>query len=165
MSGKSKIEKILISPVRLKLFMLSNIPLAFIAGLKPVIINTGKARVSAPYRFINKNPFGSMYFAVQCMAAELATGILAISEAGKSSVPVSMLVINMQASFVKKSRSLTTFECDEGAKLKAAIARSILTKEGQIVDVVSVGFDSDGEKVAEFIITWSFKPKKIINIG
>ncbi len=165
MSGYKNINKILSSPLRLRLFMLFNLPLAFMAGIRPEFISSDEAKVSAPYSFLTKNPFRSLYFAVQCMAAELSTGLLAINMVGNSSEQISMLVVNIQASFIKKSRSLTTFKCNDGELIKAAIAKSISTGEGQIVDVVSVGVDASGDKIAEFIITWSFKPKKIIIIG
>jgi hypothetical protein len=39
--------------------------------------------VSVKHRWINQNPFNSMYFAVQAMAAELATGALVMSDSKK----------------------------------------------------------------------------------
>ena len=145
----------------MKFYMMLNLPMAFLAGLKLLEITPQSASVSVPYNFINKNPFRSMYFAVQSMAAELSSGILALNEVSQAEVPVSMLVLNMRASFTKKVRAKTIFICEGGELIKAAISRSITTKEGQIVDVVSVGIDKYGEKVAEFIFTWTFKPKNL----
>jgi len=161
MSKKNKILNLTSSPWKMKFYMLMNLPMAFIAGLKLLNITHQSASVSVPYNFINKNPFRSMYFAVHSMAAELSSGILALSEVIQAEVPVSMLVLNMKASFTKKARSKTVFICEDGELIKAAITKSISTKEGQIVDVVSVGTDKNGEKIAEFVFTWTFKPKNL----
>ncbi len=143
----------------MKLYMLMNLPMGFIAGLNIIEITSKKAQISVPYKFINKNPFKSMYFAVQSMAAELSSGILALAEVYQASKPVSMLVLDMKASFTKKARTKVVFTCNDGEKIRTAITASIETGEGQTVDVMSVGRDKSGEIVAEFVFTWTFKPK------
>ena len=145
----------------MKLYLLMNLPMGFIAGLKIIEITSQKAQISVPYKFVNKNPFKSMYFAVQSMAAELTSGILALAEVYQASKPVSMLVLNMKATFMKKARSKIIFTCNDGEKIKDAIEKSIATNEGQTADVVSVGIDKEGDQVAEFVFTWTFKPKGI----
>ncbi len=143
----------------MKLFMMKNLPMAFLAGLKVTEIDETKASVSVPYKCLNKNPFKSIYFAVLSMAAELATGILAIAAINDFSIPISMLVFEMKASFQKKARTKITFKCNEGEKMMAAISRSIETGEGQTAEVTSIGYDTEGDVVAEFKFTWTFKPK------
>ena len=159
MLRKNKIRELAKQPWKMKLFMLMNLPMGFIAGLKIIEITSHKSRISVPYNFVNKNPFKSMYFAVQSMAAELTSGILALAEVYQATKPVSMLVLNMKASFTKKARTKVIFTCNDGDKIRNAIATSIETGEGQTVDVVSVGIDKDGDQVAEFTFTWTFKPK------
>ncbi len=156
---KNKIISLAGSSWKMKLYMLMNLPMGFIAGLKIIEITEENARISVPYNFINKNPFKSMYFAVQAMAAELSSGILALSEVSNVKEPVSMLVLSMKASFTKKARSKVVFTCNYGKEIKKTIENSISTCEGQTVDVVSIGIDNEGDKVAEFTFTWTFKPK------
>jgi len=158
--SKNKIKQLADSPWKMKLYMLMNLPMGFIAGLKITEITSAKAQITVPYKFINKNPFKSMYFAVQAMAAELSSGILALSEVAEATKPISMLVLNMKALFTKKARTKVTFTCNDGDKIRNAISESITTGEGQTVDVKSVGIDRDGDQVAEFTFTWTFKPKK-----
>lgn len=143
----------------MKLFMLRNLPMALLAGLKVTEIDPSKASVTVPYKNLNKNPFKSIYFAVLSMAAELATGILAMASIRDFSVPVSMLVLEMKAQFQKKARTKITFRCIEGDKIMEAITKSIETGEGQTAEVTSSGYDTDGDIVAEFKFTWTFKPK------
>ena len=159
MSPKNKIQDLASNPWKMKFYMLLNLPMAFIAGLKITKITDNEASVSVPYNFINKNPFRSIYFAVQSMAAELSSGILALSEINKTKVPISMLVLHMKASFFKKARTKIIFTCEGGDLIKDAISKSITSKEAQTVDITSIGKDKSGDKVAEFIFTWTFKPK------
>jgi acyl-coenzyme A thioesterase PaaI-like protein len=159
MQKENRIRKLAKSNFHMKLFMMKNLPMAFLAGLKVTEIDKTKASVSVPYKCLNKNPFKSIYFAVLSMAAELATGILAMAAIKDFSIPFSMLVFEMKASFQKKARTRITFKCTEGEKMMAAISRSIETGEGQTAEVTSTGYDTEGDVVAEFKFTWTFKPK------
>ena len=139
--------------------MLKKLPLAFIAGLKVVYIDQEMASVSIPFKFLNQNPFQSIYFAALAMAAELSTGIIALINVQTASRPVSMLVFEMSANFTKKAKGKIVFSCYEGRAIETAIEESIKTGEGQTVTVTSKGVDNDGDEVAEFKFTWTFKPK------
>ena len=153
------VHRMAASPFRMKLFMMKHMPMGWIAGLKIVSFDESKAQVSVRYKFLNKNPFRSVYFAVLSMAAELSSGILALSATHNANVPVSMLVLKMKADFLKKARTSIVFTCDDGKKIDEMVARSIETGEGQTVEVSSTGVDAAGDKVAEFTFTWTFKPK------
>jgi hypothetical protein len=61
--------------------------------------------VKVKHRWINQNPFNSMYFAVQAMAAELATGAFSMYQIQKSGRKISMLVANNKGNFTKKQRA------------------------------------------------------------
>jgi hypothetical protein len=77
---------------------------------------------------INQNPFNSMYFAVQAMGAELATGALVMYQ--KSGRKISMLVANNKGNFTKKSDRIDFFECKIHL-IEQAIQETIATGEGQ----------------------------------
>jgi hypothetical protein len=143
----------------MRLFMLTSLPLAFFARLRVDEMDMVKASISLPYNFINKNPFRSIYFAALSMAAELSTGILAMAHAEKNPFPVSMLVLGVKAEFVKKAKTRITFICMQGELLEKTIAQSIKTNQGQSVEVFTEGIDANGEIVARFWFTWTFKPK------
>jgi hypothetical protein len=159
MKSKNKIGKLANSPLRMRLFMLTSLPLAFFARLRVDEMDMVKASISLPYNFINKNPFRSIYFAALSMAAELSTGILAMAHAEKNPFPVSMLVLGVKAEFVKKAKTRITFICMQGELLEKTIAQSIKTNQGQSVEVFTEGIDANGEIVARFWFTWTFKPK------
>ena len=67
-----------LSAKKLNLFLVFNIPSAFLCGVRVKQINTFECYVGVRHKWINKNPFKSMFWAVQGMAAELATGALII---------------------------------------------------------------------------------------
>lgn len=144
---------------KLKVFLLQKLPLALIAGLKIIEISRSGAKVRIPYKHLNINPFKSMYFAAQAMAAELSTGILALAAVQDEEIPMSMLVLNMQAEFTKKATTAIAFSCQEGIKIAEAVNQAKLTGEGQTITVTSRGYDKNNELVAIFQFTWTFKSK------
>ncbi|MFH1000073.1 MAG: DUF4442 domain-containing protein [Bacteroidota bacterium] len=144
---------------RLKLFMLRNLPLGFFVGLRVISISKKGAEVSVPYKYLNKNPFKSIYFAVLSMAAELSTGILAMAAVYDSRVAVSMLVFDMNAKFIKKAKGKIVFKCEQGEEIAKTVEACVLENVGKTVTVSSVGVDKAGNTVAEFHFTWTFKPK------
>ncbi len=152
-------DKILKSKWRLKLYFLRQLPMAFFAGLRVDKITEDEAHVSIPFKYLNKNPFHSMYFASLSMAAELSTGVIAMRYVSKAPVPVSMLVYQMDAQFKKKAKTRITFICKDSQAIKKTIDESIETKQGRIITVTTTGYDQQGQEVAVFHFTWTFKPK------
>lgn len=137
--------------------MLMKLPLAFIAGLKICEVSLEKAVVSIPFTFLNKNPFKSIYFAALSMAAELSTGILALSAIADTQKSVSMLVVSMKADFRKKAISKVFFTCTEGSEIVDAINKCIELNESRSVTVKSTGLDKSGNEIAAFEFSWAFK--------
>ncbi|MBS4044413.1 MAG: DUF4442 domain-containing protein [Chitinophagaceae bacterium] len=147
------------SPIKFKLFTLTKLPMAFFSGLKVEALEPNTAAVSVRFKWINQNPFKSIYFAVLSMAAELSTGVLAFAQIYKRQPTVSMLVVKLEAEFYKKAVGKIVFTCKNGDEVIAAIEDTIATKQGVTVACTSVGIDEKGDEVAKFIFTWSFKSK------
>ena len=95
------------------------------------------------------------------MAAELSTGVLALMQVYKRSPSVSMLVVKLEVNYFKKAVGRTHFICEDGLLLQNAVQDAITSGEGIAVQTKSVGKNSDGEIIAVFDITWSFKSKRI----
>ncbi|GAB3531055.1 DUF4442 domain-containing protein [Pontibacter brevis] len=148
------------SPVKFRLFMLSRLPMAYLAGLRVTSLTHGQATVSIPYKYLNKNPFNSIYFACLSMAAELSTGVLCMMHVHKSTPAVSMLVVHMEADFTKKAVGRILFTCQDGESIHAAIEQTKATGEGVTVIATSTGTDENGDQVATFRYTWSLKAKR-----
>lgn len=134
--------------------------MGFVTGLKIVGLDEEKASIGIRYKWLNQNPFKSIYFAVLGMAAELSTGILAFGYLYQRNPSVSMLVVKLQADFTKKAVGKIIFTCNDGRKIADAIEQTVVSSEGVIIDCTSVGVNELGEEIAHFVFTWSFKAKK-----
>lgn len=115
--------------------------------------------VVVPYKWFSQNPFRSTYFACLAMAAEMSTGLLAMMHTYESSPSISMLVTGIEGNYFKKATSLTTFTCEDGEAINNTINGAINSGEGRTIKAKSVGRNNEGDLVAEFFITWSFKAK------
>lgn len=139
--------------------LLTQLPIAWIAGLKLFSYSEEACSISVKLGFLNKNPFQSMFWAVQGMAAELSTGLLCMDTIKKSKHIISMLVVEQKAQFFKKAKGKIVFTCSQGQEIKELIQCAIDTKESQTVTLKSEGIDEVGDKVSSFEFVWSFKMK------
>jgi len=149
----------MLNPIFFKLFLLFKLPMAFLAGLKLKNLSRESSLVTMKYKYLNKNPFGSIYFACLSMAGELASGMLAASIVYESKAKVSMLVVGMEVNFVKKAIGVISFKCNDGLLIKETISSAILSGEGKTLKALTTAVDQKGDIVAEFNINWSFKAK------
>lgn len=147
------------NPFLFTLFLLAKLPMAFLAGTKVKTLNENVCEITVPYRWLNQNPFRSTYFAVLAMAGEMSTGMFGMMFTLHAKPSIAMLVTNLEAKFVKKATGVTTFRCEDGAKVREAVEQSVLTGEGREVVTKSVGYSQNGEIECEFLITWSFKAR------
>ena len=141
------------------MFLFSKLPSAFFAGVRVSSVDENKTVVTVPYQWFSQNPFRSTYFACLAMAAEMSTGLLAMMHTYKTDPAISMLVVGLEATYFKKATGITYFTCDAGKEINDTVAEAIRTGEGRSVKAKSVGTNQDGELVATFFITWSFKTK------
>ena len=148
-----------INAKNLNRYLLFKLPSAYISGVRVRSITDENATASVKHRWINQNPFKSLYWATQGMAAELVTGILMIKKIKESGSKISMLVVKQEGSFHKKATGNIIFSCDEGAAIDKVIDAAIKTKEGQSLVLKASGFDQDNEMVSSFEFTWSIKSK------
>jgi hypothetical protein len=144
---------------KLNKFLFFKLPSAFICGVRVKEIDQSNCVVSVKHRWINQNPFNSMYFAVQAMAAELSTGALVIYQIQKSGRKISMLVANNKGNFTKKATGRISFVCLDGHLIEKAIQETIATGEGQTFWMKSIGTDEKGVQVSEMDFEWSVKLK------
>lgn len=152
--------KMMKHPVQFRMFLFFKLPAAYIAGVRVREVDAQHCVATVPYKWLSQNPFRSTYFACLSMAAEMSTGALAMAHLYKINPPVSMLVVKVESEYFKKATGRTSFVCEDGALFEKAIAETLATGEARTMRAKSVGTNKEGEKVAEFYITWSFKAKK-----
>ena len=138
----------------------SQLPIAWIAGVRLENYNNGTCKISVEHDFLNQNPFGSMFWAVQGMAAEFAGGMMLthlIEDSGKN---ISYLVVKSESTFLKKATGKIIFSCEEGAKIKQEIQNAIESNSPSVFELSSIGTDEANDIVAEFTFTWSIKVRE-----
>src|SRR5690606_6857243 len=140
------------SPSKLNTFLMFKLPAAWLTGVRVRCTKENKCVVIVKHRWINQNPFKSMFWAVQGMAAELTTGVLIMMAIKKSGKKVSMLVLSNNSGFSKKAIGKITFICNEGQLANEAVDEVVKTGEGKTFWMQSVGIDEAGDAVSTFKI-------------
>lgn len=140
-------------------FLLLKLPSAYFSGVRVQSFSDNEAVATVKHRWINQNPFKSLYWATQGMASELATGILVMKKIRESGKKISMLVREQKGEFTKKATGRINFSCNDGHLIDAAIQKSIETGEGQTVTLTAEGFNEEGNSVSKFEYTWGIKVK------
>ncbi|HRG18380.1 MAG TPA: DUF4442 domain-containing protein [Flavobacterium lutivivi] len=148
-----------VSVSKLNRFLFFKLPSAYWSGVRVQKITDNECTVTVKHKWFNQNPFNSMYFAVQAMAAELTNGAMVLLKIRKSGKNISMLVANNKANFTKKATGVITFRCVDGNMIDDAIKKTIETGEGQTFWMKSIGIDEKGDKVSEFDFEWTMKLK------
>ncbi|SFZ93884.1 protein of unknown function [Flaviramulus basaltis] len=144
---------------KLNTFTIFKLPSAYFCGVRTKHIDNDKCIVTVKHKWINQNPFKSMFWAVQGMAAEFSTGALMIGKIQESGKRISMLVTTNNATFTKKATGRITFTCNDGNLIDEAIKKTIATGEGQTIWMKSEGVNEDGIVVSTFNFEWSVKIK------
>ena len=144
---------------KLNKFLLFKLPSAYFSGVRVRSISENEAVATVKHKWINKNPFKSLYWATQGMASELATGILVMKQIAESGKNISMLVTKQQGTFTKKALGIINFTCKDGILIKEAIEKTIATGEGQTIIMYAEGIDEQGDSVSKFEYEWSLKMK------
>lgn len=147
------------TPFKLNAFTFFKLPSAFWSGVRVKQITSENCKVSVKYSWFNQNPFKSMYFAVQAMAAEFTTGALVMFHIKSSGKNISMLVAQNKAVFTKKATGKITFTCNQGKEIAECIEKTILTNEGQTIWLTSIGINENGEQVSEMQFQWTIKSR------
>ncbi len=143
------------------MYLFYKLPAAFFSGVKLREVDEEKCVTSVPYKWLTQNPFRSTYFASLAMAAELSTGALAMSNTFKRSPAASMLLIKMESTYFKKAIAVSFFTCEEGKKMSEIIEDAYKTDDPKSITVKTTGKNKNGELIAEFLFTWSFKVRHV----
>jgi hypothetical protein len=155
-------KRLITNPILFKIFIFQKLSAAFWAGLSIAHFDEKTCVVRVKYSWFSQNPFRSIYFAVEAMAAEMSAGMLAFGQVYKRDPAVSMLVEKVEASFTKKATGVVHFTCEDGLAFQSAVEEAIENKMGSKLVSKSIGRNADGIQVAEFTFTWTFKAKSNI---
>ncbi len=148
-----------LKPSQINSYTLFKLPSVYLCGVRVKSVNANSCIVTVRHRWINQNPFKSLFWAVQGMAAELSTGALVMNCIKDSNQQISMLILNNKASFFKKATGRITFTCTDGLQIKEAINKAISTGEGQTCWMKAEGVNEEGLTISVFKFEWTIKVK------
>lgn len=154
-----KFTSMKLTPSKINMFLFSKLPSAWLCGVRLKTINEKICITTVTHKWINQNPFNSMYFAVQSMASELSTGAIVMKEINDSGQKISMLVAENSSAFHKKAKGKITFTCEDVNLVKENIQQCLKSPEGQKFWMTSIAKNESGEVVSEFKFLWTVRKK------
>ena len=140
------------SKFQISLFTLLKLPSVWLCGIRVTSLEQSFCEAKVKHRWINQNPFNSMFWAVQGMASELTTGMLLMQEIQISKKKVSMLVLNNKANFSKKAQGRITFSCNSADLITNAIKKLLETDKPQTLWLTSKGMDENNDLVSTLVL-------------
>ncbi|MGL1888783.1 MAG: DUF4442 domain-containing protein [Reichenbachiella sp.] len=154
--AQEKVRKHMVSPFLMRLFLFAKIPLGWLSGMKVVELDTAHAVTTIKYKWLNQNPFKSMYFASQSMAAELSTGALALLAMEGTNPKIKAIITGNNAEFVKKAKERIYFHCEMGQEIFDATDTAKTSEEPIVIKVRTEGKTKNGTLVSVFHFNWIF---------
>lgn len=137
-------------------FLFFKIPLGWISGMKIKSLDTHQATTTINFTWLNQNPFKSMYFGSQSMAAELSTGAIVLMSIKDTSPMVKAIIVGNEAEFVKKAKERIFFTCNEGSKVFGAVSECQKTEDPIKLKLRVEGKTKNGTLVSVFHFNWIF---------
>ena len=143
------------TPSRINFWSFLKLPSVWWCGIRVTRFESDLCEAKVKHSWINQNPFKSMFWAVQGMAAELTTGTLIMNEIQKSKHNISMLVLNNKANFSKKATGKITFLCSPKEELRNIFSELIRSKKPQTIWLKSIGINQNKDIVSTFEFEWT----------
>ncbi len=144
------------SRMKFRAFAAMSMPAAWFAGLRMDKLDNESCVTSLPGGWRTQNPFKTMYWAVQGMGAELATGAAPFAMSRSMPEKLRMFVVGTEAKFVKRAKGRITFTCNDVNAAREAIEESMKSGEPVECDFASIGTDASGDIVSEWVFKWNF---------
>ena len=143
------------TPFGINLYTFFNLPSAWWCGVRVKKISSKYCSTKVNLNWINKNPFKSIFWAIQGMAAELSTGALIMKASKSFKCDISMLVINNKATFTKKAKGQIVFSCDDGEAVDKTFTKLFKTNKSQTLWLQAIGIYEEGDIVSTFDFEWT----------
>ena len=143
------------TPFGINLYTFFNLPSAWWCGVRVKKISSKHCSTKVNLNWINKNPFKSIFWAIQGMAAELSTGVLIMQASKSFKCDISMLVINNKATFTKKAKGQIVFSCNNGEAVEKTFTKLFKTNKSQTLWLQAIGVDEEGDIVSTFDFEWT----------
>jgi len=156
----ARVQKLIPRSLQATLFVrgfgLAKVPLMFLVA--PVVEELDDTRcvVRIPLNFLTKNHLHSMYLGVLAVGADVTGGLMATDALQGPGAKMNVLFKEMHAEFLRRPTAAVRFTCEDGAAIRAAIARGRESGERENVPV-RVSATVGDEEVARFEMTLTAK--------
>ncbi len=142
--------------MKFRIFTAISMPAAWFAGLRIDSLDHESCVTSLPGGWRTQNPFKTMYWAVQGMGAELATGAFPFAISRSMPEKIRMFVVGTEAKFIKRAKGRITFVCKDIEAARKAIEESARTGKSVDREFIVIATDTSGEIVSEWVFKWNF---------
>ena len=158
-SAARRFQTIFRTPALFRTALVAKLPLFLFTGATVSALDLNRCSVELPFGWINKNPFGSMYFASIMMCAEATTGGLVMLHDENRTEDFSTIVKSISGNFHSAAYSDMTFECDQGDLVGDMLDRAA-EADGRVEQNFEVhGHDEDGGHCATVEVIWSVRTR------
>ncbi len=140
---------------KFRLWMARSLPMGLLSGMYIQSLDEQVCVVVLKERWWIRNPFGSVFWAVMGMAAELSSGALVFAHArGKG---VKFILVGVEGEFFKKVKGKSYYFCETGSDVLRSIEQIVNPNETSVVILPVTARDEAGQLLAEFKFRWQLK--------
>jgi Domain of unknown function (DUF4442) len=135
--------------------MVTKLPLGLLTGMYIKSLDEQECLVVLQERWWIRNPFGSVFWAVMGMAAELSTGALVFAYAHGTGMK--FILVGMEAEFFKKVKGKSYYFCQTGSEVLRGFEQIMNTNDTNVVILPVTARDEAGQLLAEFKFRWQLR--------
>ena len=129
--------------------------MGMISGMKIESLDESGCRVVLEDRFWIRNPFGSVFWAVMGMAAELSTGALVYAYVSETNIKY--ILTGVKGEFLKKVKGKSFYFCHSGQEVERQLRALNDPGETFTISLPVTAHDQAGQMVASFEFYWQLK--------
>ena len=155
MAFDRSLAKKLSNPWKFRLWMGKSLPMGLLSGMYIQTLDEQACVVVLKERWWIRNPFGSVFWAVMGMAAELSSGALVFANAkGRN---VKFILVGVEGEFFKKVKGKSYYFCETGSDVLRSIEQIVNPNDTSVVILPVTARDEAGQLLAEFRFRWQLK--------
>jgi hypothetical protein len=140
---------------KLRWWMMRRLPMGMLSGMHIISLDEESCTVELKDRWWIRNPFGSVFWAVMSMAAELSTGALVL--AYTQPVGIQFILVGFEAKFLKKAKGKSFYFCHAGKEVARSISNITNTTAPCVITLPVRAQDESGQVLAEFECYWQLR--------
>ncbi len=135
--------------------MMRHLPMGWLTGMYISTLSGDGCQVVLKDRWWIHNPFGSVFWAVMSMAAELSAGALVYVYASTSGFQ--FILVEMEAKFEKKAVGSSVYNCMAGPDEFQMLDSLVQPGDQCIISMPVIAFNKAGDEIASYTFHWQIR--------